>query len=65
MRVFDHPNMSDFVCPICGGSADKPVVLIGINGTQQDRIMEAKQFHLDCIELIYYRDMALIAQKFE
>lgn len=54
MRVFDHPNLSDFKCPICGTSEDKPVVLIGIVGTQKGGIQEAEQFHLDCVDRIYY-----------
>lgn len=52
MRVFDHPNMDGFRCPICGTSEDKPVVLIGVNGTEDGNIMEARQYHLDCIELV-------------
>lgn len=51
MRIFDHPNLTGFKCPICGTSADKPVVLIGIDGTQEDNLIEAIQVHLDCIEL--------------
>ena len=35
MRVFEHPNLENFKCPICGTSDDKPVTLIGINGTQE------------------------------
>jgi hypothetical protein len=66
MRAFDHPNMSHgFKCPICKTNDDKPVVLICINGTQDDGIAEAHQYHLDCIELLEY-DMAddiLIAQR--
>jgi hypothetical protein len=52
MRVFDHPNMVDFTCPICKTSDDKPVVLIGIVGTEEDNIMEARQYHLDCLALV-------------
>ena len=51
MRVFDHPNMTNFTCPVCKTSDDKPVVLIGIEGTQDGHIMEARQYHLDCLDL--------------
>jgi hypothetical protein len=51
MRVFDHPNMHNFKCPICHTSDDKPVVLVGIGGTESDGNMEARQYHLECIEL--------------
>lgn len=54
MRVFDHPNLSDFKCPICGTNEDKRVVLIGIMGTQDGHNMQAEKFHLDCIKLTYY-----------
>ncbi len=56
MRVFEHPNLENFKCPICGTSDDKPVTLIGINGTQEGFNIEANQYHIDCIELIEYRE---------
>ena len=52
MRVFDHPNMHSFECPICHTGEDLPVVLIGIYGTQKEDIMEARQYHLNCIDLV-------------
>ena len=53
MKVFEHFNQSgNDKCPICETADDKQTVLIGIQGTQRDGIMEAKQVHLDCIELI-------------
>ena len=51
MRIFEHPNMEGFKCPICGTAEDKPVVLIGIDGTEEDGNIEARQYHLSCIEL--------------
>jgi len=51
MRVFEHPNMVNFVCPICNTNDDKPIVLIAVDGTEDDGIVEAKQYHLDCIQL--------------
>jgi len=53
MRIFDHPNLDGFVCPICGTSEDKPVTLVGILETLHDGIMQAKQIHVDCIDLLY------------
>ena len=51
MRVFEHPNLNNFRCPLCGTNNDKPVVLVGIEGTEDGGNMKARQYHLDCIEL--------------
>ena len=48
MREFKHPNMSNFVCPICHSSKDAPVILLPIPGTEDDGVMEAKQVHTEC-----------------
>ena len=58
MRTFDHPNLYGFLCPICKTSEDKPVVLIGIEGTEDDGNMQARQYHLACIDLIEARGMS-------
>lgn len=55
MRTFEHPNLDGFLCPICGTADDKPVVLVGINGTEHDNLVEALQYHLDCITLTLIR----------
>ena len=56
MRTFKHPNITGgFSCPICGTGEDKEVVLIAISGTEHDRIAEARQYHLNCIELTSIR----------
>jgi len=61
VRIFDHPNMAQFCCPICGASEDKPVVLIGIYGTENGRIMESEQVHADCLDsLRYYKESRMI-----
>lgn len=52
MRAFDHPNMTNFMCPICRTKADKPVVLVGIHGTEDEGNMQAEQVHLECYELV-------------
>ena len=64
MRTFKKMNKSSgATCPICNTDKDGEVVLIGIVGTQDDGIIEAKQFHLGCIELYYDKEHKLIYQK--
>lgn len=66
MRVFEHANLSaKQTCPICKEAVDKPVVLIGIVGTEEGHNMQAVQVHLDCLDLLYYPEHNLIAQKLE
>jgi hypothetical protein len=48
-RIFEHPNMDHFRCPICGGSDDMQVVLVAIVGTEEGSIVQAEQTHLDCL----------------
>ena len=51
MRVFDEfPDRS--ICPICGTNKKGKCVLIGVEGTQEGRNIEAQPFHLECIELL-------------
>ena len=52
MRVFEHPNfVNNTVCPICKTNHDRPCVLIPIMGTGDGNTYEARQYHLDCIDL--------------
>lgn len=52
MRTFDHPNFTGgFTCPICQTSADKPVTLVGIPGTEDGNNIQAAQVHAECEEL--------------
>lgn len=51
MKIFDRPNMSGFCCPICKTSANRPVVLVGIPGTEDGNIQQATQVHAECYEL--------------
>ena len=55
MQIFNHFNCNgkQTECPVCKKNDDKPVVLIGINGTQEDGIIQAVQVHVDCVELIF------------
>lgn len=52
MKIFEHPNLTNFICPVCGGNEDKPVTLIPIDGTQNGKIIEARQYHVDCLNLM-------------
>lgn len=51
MRTFPLPNKIGPPCPICKEHSDKPVVLIPISGTEDGNIMEARQYHLECLDL--------------
>jgi hypothetical protein len=52
MRIWDHPNTScGWACPICGTADDRPVTLIGVSGTEDGCLMQAEQYHVDCIDL--------------
>ena len=64
MKAFKEPNLSNkWKCPICNKADKKEVVLIGIVGTEEDNNMEAEQFHLDCIELLYNKQIKMLYQK--
>lgn len=64
MRAFQGPNLSNnWHCPICNTQEDKETVLIGIIGTEDNNNMEAEQFHLDCINLLYDKKLNIIYQK--
>lgn len=64
MKIFQHANLEGKnTCLICEKAKDKPVVLIGISGTEKGNNMQANQVHVDCLELLYYPDHKLIAQK--
>ena len=61
MNQFNKPNTSfGWVCPICKTNSIKPICLVPIAGTQNGNIMEAEQFHIDCIDLIYYKDKGFL-----
>ncbi len=46
--IFKH-FPSDAVCPICGKSDDRPCFLVPIDGTEKERICEAKPVHVKCL----------------
>jgi len=65
MKQFEHPNMgNDWKCPICNTNEDKPIVLMGVDGTEDGNIEEAEQIHLDCINLRLNKQYRLIYQKY-
>ena len=51
LRVFDHPNMTSFKCPICHLSVDDPIVLVPKPGTERGKISEAVQVHKGCFDM--------------
>ena len=64
MKIFKHANLANKdTCIICKKPEDKPVVLVGIVGTEEGSIMQARQVHVDCLELYYYPESNLIGQK--
>jgi hypothetical protein len=66
MRIFNHPAITDdWKCPICNTNEDKPVTLIAISGTRQGNNMRAEQFHVDCLNLIWIKDSAIIVQNLD
>jgi len=65
MRTFNHFNKAGGAkCPICNTSKNEPVILAGITGTEKGGNVEAVQVHLECIELLYYKDEKILAMKF-
>jgi len=53
MRVFEHFSQSSKVpCPYCLTKADAPTVLVPIPGTEEDGIIEARQVHKRCFDLV-------------
>ncbi len=64
MKIFQHANLGGKdTCLVCGKAEDKPVILVGIVGTEEGHNMKARQVHVDCIDLLYYPNNKLLAQK--
>jgi hypothetical protein len=64
MRVFKKPNLNNnWKCIICNTNEEKEVVLIGIAGTEDGGNIEAEQVHLSCLNLTYYKESSVIAQR--
>ena len=63
MRIFDKPNSTvKWECPICGNDDEKEVALVSVEGTQQGRVVQARQVHVECLALWYYPEQSLIIQ---
>ena len=53
MKVFEGFNDSNVsTCPVCNTSKNVETVLVPIPGTEDDGIMEAKQVHKKCYDLM-------------
>lgn len=53
MRTFEGFNASNGdVCPVCKTAKNTETVLVGIPGTEDDGIMQAKQVHKKCYDLV-------------
>lgn len=53
MRIFEHFNASQGApCPVCKTMADDKTVLVPIPGTEEDGIVEARQVHKKCFDLV-------------
>lgn len=65
MRVFEKANWVFEVCPICNTDKKGPVTLIAIAGTEKGYNAEARQVHLDCLDLRIDEENKVIFQKWE
>ena len=63
MKIFKNGNWKNDKCPICHTSTKGKVVLVGIIGTEEGFNMQAKQIHLDCIDLLYDKKLGILYQK--
>lgn len=62
MRSFPLPNLcNNWKCPICGKNTEEPVVLIPIEGTEEEGLMQAEQFHVSCINLVYRKPSSSVS----
>ena len=46
--IFDH-FPSDQLCVLCGSGNDSPCILASVDGTGDNRIIEARPVHVDCL----------------
>lgn len=64
MKVFQKPNTSfGWKCKICNSNEEKETVLVPIVGTEEDGIIQAEQFHKECLNLMYDQKFNIIYQK--
>jgi len=62
MKIFKDCKFKQ-KCLICDKKTKGDGVLILINGTREGFNMEAKLFHVECLNLTYYKDENIIAQQ--
>jgi len=53
MKIFKNFNKTGKPCLICGTKGDGQVTLIPIDGTEDNGNIQAKQVHIECLELRY------------
>jgi len=65
MRIFKQGNWKDTkaTCPICNTQKKGEVVLAAIEGTQKGYNCQAKQVHLECLNLWINEEHGFIYQK--
>lgn len=53
MGAFPHPNFDNgWRCPVCKSQADKPVVLVPVEATDDPKIYRAEQVHEACWNVV-------------
>lgn len=63
LKSFEHFNQTTKdPCPICKTKNDERTVLIGVDGTEDEGIMEAIQVHLNCIDLRFSKENGVLYQ---
>ena len=50
MRTFEHFPTDHKNCPICGKNTDGECLLVPIDGTEEDNIMQAIPVHSKCLQ---------------
>ena len=58
MNIFPKFNKTS-KCPICGTNKKGKAVLIGVDGTEHDKNIQALQYHLDCFLSLEFRSHAI------
>jgi len=48
-RQFPHFPKDNAICPLCETNADKPCVLLPIDGTEEGNIVQAQPTHAGCL----------------
>ncbi|MBL0320305.1 MAG: hypothetical protein IPP74_13595 [Alphaproteobacteria bacterium] len=63
LKAFPHFNKSGGnKCPICLTNDDEKTILVPIDGTEDDGLVECEQIHLNCISLRINKGIGYIYQ---